>query len=155
MGRDAALASTDVDADVVHCHTWYTHLGGIRQGHVHAHLQMGGVVQADHHARHAAVERKRIAQRRHGAFPRPDQRQEGASRWTDESVLCLWADEVRLRIAAGICALEREERSGGRERSTQGKRVAAIENALTSAIRPPVKRARCACRFPPHDRVAG
>jgi starch synthase len=35
MGRDAALAGTDVDADVVHCHTWYTHLGGIliRQGY--------------------------------------------------------------------------------------------------------------------------
>ncbi len=28
-GRDVALASTPVDADVVHCHTWYTHLAGI------------------------------------------------------------------------------------------------------------------------------
>ncbi len=27
--RDVAFASTDVDADLVHCHTWYTHLGGI------------------------------------------------------------------------------------------------------------------------------
>jgi glycogen synthase len=35
MGRDVAWAGTDVDADVVHCHTWYTHLGGIliRQGY--------------------------------------------------------------------------------------------------------------------------
>jgi starch synthase len=35
MRRDAAWASTNVDADVVHCHTWYTHLGGIliRQGY--------------------------------------------------------------------------------------------------------------------------
>jgi starch synthase len=35
MGRDVAWASTDVDADVVHCHTWYSHLGGIlvRQGY--------------------------------------------------------------------------------------------------------------------------
>jgi glycogen synthase len=35
MGRDAVLAGTNVDADVVHCHTWYTHLGGIliREGY--------------------------------------------------------------------------------------------------------------------------
>jgi alpha-maltose-1-phosphate synthase len=35
MGRDVAWAATDVDADVVHCHTWYAHLGGvlIRQGY--------------------------------------------------------------------------------------------------------------------------
>jgi starch synthase len=35
MARDVAWAGTDVDADVVHCHTWYTHLGGIlvRQGY--------------------------------------------------------------------------------------------------------------------------
>jgi glycogen synthase len=29
MQRDVAFAATDVDANVVHCHTWYTHLGGI------------------------------------------------------------------------------------------------------------------------------
>jgi glycogen synthase len=29
FARDVAMAATDVDADVVHCHTWYTHLGGI------------------------------------------------------------------------------------------------------------------------------
>ena len=29
MGRSVAWAGTNVDADVVHCHTWYTHLGGI------------------------------------------------------------------------------------------------------------------------------
>jgi len=29
MGRNIAWASADVDADVVHCHTWYSHLGGI------------------------------------------------------------------------------------------------------------------------------
>jgi alpha-maltose-1-phosphate synthase len=29
MARDVAWAGTDVDADVVHCHTWYSHLGGI------------------------------------------------------------------------------------------------------------------------------
>jgi starch synthase len=35
MGRDVAQASDNVDADVVHCHTWYTHLGGIliREGY--------------------------------------------------------------------------------------------------------------------------
>ena len=35
MARDVAWAGTDVDADVVHCHTWYAHLGGIliRQGY--------------------------------------------------------------------------------------------------------------------------
>ncbi len=35
MGRDVAWAATDTDADVVHCHTWYSHLGGllIRQGY--------------------------------------------------------------------------------------------------------------------------
>ncbi|HEY3062217.1 MAG TPA: glycogen synthase, partial [Chloroflexota bacterium] len=29
MGRGVAWASDAVDADVVHCHTWYSHLGGI------------------------------------------------------------------------------------------------------------------------------
>src|SRR3984893_9845917 len=29
MGRCVAWAGTDVDADLVHCHTWYAHLGGI------------------------------------------------------------------------------------------------------------------------------
>ncbi len=29
MQRDLAFAATNVDANVVHCHTWYTHLGGI------------------------------------------------------------------------------------------------------------------------------
>jgi glycogen synthase len=34
-GRGVAWASDNVDADVVHCHTWYSHLGGIliRQGY--------------------------------------------------------------------------------------------------------------------------
>jgi alpha-maltose-1-phosphate synthase len=29
LGRNLAFASSGVDADVVHCHTWYTHLGGM------------------------------------------------------------------------------------------------------------------------------
>ncbi|HYM52600.1 MAG TPA: glycogen synthase [Candidatus Dormibacteraeota bacterium] len=29
LSRDLAMASDPVHADVVHCHTWYTHLGGI------------------------------------------------------------------------------------------------------------------------------
>jgi glycogen synthase len=29
MARDVAWAATATDADVVHCHTWYSHLGGI------------------------------------------------------------------------------------------------------------------------------
>lgn len=29
MARDVAWASTQVDAEVVHCHTWYSHLGGV------------------------------------------------------------------------------------------------------------------------------
>jgi glycogen synthase len=29
MARDVAMAGTDVDANVVHCHTWYSHLAGI------------------------------------------------------------------------------------------------------------------------------
>ncbi len=35
MGRGAAWAGTNVDADVVHCHTWYAHWGGIlvKQGY--------------------------------------------------------------------------------------------------------------------------
>src|SRR5947199_2603810 len=35
MARDVAWAGDGVDADVVHCHTWYSHLGGIliRQGY--------------------------------------------------------------------------------------------------------------------------
>src|SRR3954470_21772012 len=28
MQRNVAWAGTNVDADVVHCHTWYSHLGG-------------------------------------------------------------------------------------------------------------------------------
>jgi alpha-maltose-1-phosphate synthase len=35
MARDIAWASDNVDANVVHCHTWYSHLGGvlIREGY--------------------------------------------------------------------------------------------------------------------------
>jgi glycogen synthase len=29
LGRDVAFAGAGVDADLVHCHTWYTHFGGI------------------------------------------------------------------------------------------------------------------------------
>jgi glycogen synthase len=29
FSRNVAMAATDVDADVVHCHTWYSNLGGI------------------------------------------------------------------------------------------------------------------------------
>jgi glycogen synthase len=29
MARNVAMGATDVDADVVHCHTWYSHLGGV------------------------------------------------------------------------------------------------------------------------------
>jgi glycogen synthase len=29
MARSVAFGATDVDADVVHCHTWYSHLGGV------------------------------------------------------------------------------------------------------------------------------
>jgi glycogen synthase len=29
LRRDVAFAAAGVDADLVHCHTWYTHLGGI------------------------------------------------------------------------------------------------------------------------------
>ncbi len=29
MARDLAWAATATDADIVHCHTWYSHLGGI------------------------------------------------------------------------------------------------------------------------------
>ena len=29
MARDVAFGATNVDADLVHCHTWYSHLGGI------------------------------------------------------------------------------------------------------------------------------
>src|SRR5579884_1550458 len=29
MGRGVSWAGTNVDADVVHCHTWYSHLGGL------------------------------------------------------------------------------------------------------------------------------
>jgi glycogen synthase len=36
FARDVAFAAEDVDADVVHCHTWYAHLGGI-----FAHLGYG------------------------------------------------------------------------------------------------------------------
>ena len=35
MARDVAFAATDVDADVVHCHTWYSHLGGVLIKHAY------------------------------------------------------------------------------------------------------------------------
>jgi len=87
----------------------------------------------------AFVEGDRIARRRRDARPRPDQRSEGAARRTDEDVLCLRADEVRLWLAARVCALERDERAGRRERPAKGKRVAAIEHTLAAAPGPFVK----------------
>jgi glycogen synthase len=35
LARDLAMASDPVDADVVHCHTWYTHLGGLLVQHAY------------------------------------------------------------------------------------------------------------------------
>src|SRR3989442_5186245 len=92
---------------------------------------------------HAAVERERPARRRRDARPRRDQRPEGAAGRTDESVLRLRADEVRLRLAARVRALEREQRAGGRKRPTEGKGVTAIENALAGRLRPAGDLAGC------------
>lgn len=36
LARDLAMASDPVAADVVHCHTWYTHLGGLLVKHAYA-----------------------------------------------------------------------------------------------------------------------
>lgn len=35
LARDLAMASDPVQADVVHCHTWYTHLGGLLVKHAY------------------------------------------------------------------------------------------------------------------------
>jgi alpha-maltose-1-phosphate synthase len=35
LARDLAMASDPVSADVVHCHTWYTHLGGLLVRHAY------------------------------------------------------------------------------------------------------------------------
>jgi glycogen synthase len=35
LARDLAMASEPVTADVVHCHTWYTHLGGLLVKHAY------------------------------------------------------------------------------------------------------------------------
>src|SRR2546426_6086143 len=91
---------------------------------------------------HVAVERERPARRHRDARTRRDQRPEGAAGRTDEGVRRLRAGEVRLRLAARVRALEREQGAGGRERTTEGEGVAAIENALAGALRPAVDRGR-------------
>src|SRR5438093_4417890 len=35
IGRDLAMAADPVDADLVHCHTWYSHLGGLLVKHAY------------------------------------------------------------------------------------------------------------------------
>ncbi|HET6819859.1 MAG TPA: glycogen synthase [Candidatus Limnocylindria bacterium] len=35
LARDLAMASDPIEADVVHCHTWYTHLGGLLVQHAY------------------------------------------------------------------------------------------------------------------------
>src|SRR6266852_766498 len=104
---------------------------------------------------HAAVERERPARGRRDAGPWRDQRPEGPAGRTDEGVLRLRADEVRLWLAARVRALEREQGAGGRERTTEGEGVTAIENALAGALRPAVDRGCCVRRFPPDDCVTG
>jgi hypothetical protein len=101
-----------------------------------------------------SVESERGARGREHAGVRPDEGPVVPARRADERVRDLWTDEVRLRRAARVRAAEGEQRAGGCDRSGQGERAAAVDDALAAARRPAVDRAAGSRRLAPHDALA-
>jgi starch synthase len=115
MSRDVAWAATDVDADVVHCHTWYSHLGGIlvRQGY--------GIPMA------ITV---------HSLEPlRPWKREQLRGGYD----LSVWIEQTALAMADGVIAVSRGTRDDIlRVSDVRAERVHVIYNGIDTNIYKPV-----------------
>ena len=115
MGRGIAWAATDVDADVVHCHTWYSHLGGIlmRQGY--------GIPMA------LTV---------HSLEPlRPWKREQLRGGYD----LSLWIEQTALAMADAVIAVSQGTRDDIlRVANVRAERVHVIYNGIDTSIYRPV-----------------
>jgi starch synthase len=115
MGRGVAWAGTGVDADVVHCHTWYSHLGGIlvRQGY--------GVP---------------LVTTVHSLEPlRPWKREQLRGGYD----LSLWVEQTALAMADAVVAVSRGTRDDIlRVTDVQPERVHIIYNGIDTSLYRPV-----------------
>src|SRR5205814_6173360 len=115
MGRDVAWAGTDVDADVVHCHTWYTHLGGILIRHGYG-IPLAITV--------------------HSLEPlRPWKREQLRGGYD----LSLWIEQTALTMADAVVAVSRGTRDDIlRVTPVQPERIHVIHNGIDTALYQPV-----------------
>ncbi|GAC1313848.1 MAG: glycogen synthase [Chloroflexota bacterium] len=114
MGRNVAWAGTNVDADIVHCHTWYTHLGGIL-------IQRGYDIPMALTVHSLEPLRPWKREQLHGGYD-----------------LSLWIESTALTTADAVIAVSRGTREDVlRVSSVQPERVHVIYNGIdTSLYRP-------------------
>jgi glycogen synthase len=115
MGRNVAWAGTNVDADVVHCHTWYSHLGGIlvREGY-----DIPLVITV--HSLEPLRPWKR--EQLHGGYD-----------------LSLWAEQTALGMADAVIAVSKGTRDDilrvtAEHKSVKPERVRVIYNGIDTSI---------------------
>jgi glycogen synthase len=115
MARDLAWAGTDTDANVVHCHTWYSHLGGIaiREGY--------GIP---------------LAITVHSLEPlRPWKREQLRGGYD----LSCWVEQTALGMADGVIAVSRGTRDDIlRVTSVRPERIHVIYNGIDTRLYRPV-----------------
>lgn len=116
LHRDAALAGMIRDADVIHCHTWYTHLAG---------CLLTRLIRAP------------LILTTHSLEPhRPWKREQLGQGW---DVSC-WIEKTAYREAAGVIAV-----SGSMKRDVENlyrfdpSRIAVIPNGVDTSIYRPVQ----------------
>jgi len=115
MGRDLAWAATETDADVVHCHTWYSHLGGIL---IHQGYGIPLVVTA------------------HSLEPlRPWKREQLRGGYD----LSCWVEQTALSMADAVIAVSRGTREDIlRVTGVAPERIHVIYNGIDTALYRPV-----------------
>jgi alpha-maltose-1-phosphate synthase len=116
MGRDLAWAGTNTDADVVHCHTWYSHLGGIL---IHQGYGLPLVVTA------------------HSLEPlRPWKREQLRGGYD----LSCWVEQTALGMADAVIAVSRGTRDDIlRVTTARPERVHVIYNGIDTGLYHPVE----------------
>jgi len=116
MARAVGFAARDVDADVVHCHTWYSHLGGIL-----IKLAYGIPLVVTVHSLEPLRPWKR--EQLEGGY----------------DVSC-WVEDTALRLADAIIAVSRDTRADIlRLISVDPRRVHVVHNGIDPAVYRPAR----------------
>jgi alpha-maltose-1-phosphate synthase len=116
MARDVAWAGDAVDADVVHCHTWYSHLGGIL---IHKGYGIPLIITV------------------HSLEPlRPWKREQLGGGYD----LSCWVERTALDMADAVIAVSRGTREDIlRVAPVQAKRIHVIYNGIDTQLYRPVE----------------